>query len=58
MCNITKLKSNIPNFISLVLGVSPQANAGDSRAIACVQGKVQELSHDHKPMHPGKSHDE
>ena len=30
-----------------------QANAGDSRAIACVDGRVRELSHDHKPTLPG-----
>ena len=29
------------------------ANAGDSRAVACVNGKTEELSRDHKPLDPG-----
>ena len=30
------------------------ANAGDSRAVACVSGRAQELSRDHKPLDPGE----
>ena len=30
-----------------------QANAGDSRGVACVAGRAQELSHDHKPYNQG-----
>ena len=28
------------------------ANAGDSRAVACVGGRTEELSRDHKPLDP------
>jgi protein phosphatase 2C family protein 2/3 len=30
------------------------ANAGDSRAVACVAGRVKELSFDHKPYNQGE----
>ncbi len=40
-------------YVYLCMCVCVQANAGDSRAIACVGGCVRELSHDHKPNLPG-----
>ena len=35
--------------------ISPQANVGDSRAIASVNGCVQQLSFDHKPSNKAES---
>ena len=35
-----------------VVSMHAQANAGDSRALACFYGNLQPLSHDHKPLDP------
>jgi serine/threonine protein phosphatase PrpC len=43
---------NILDLLFTLLNTIFQANVGDSRAIACIAGKEESLSSDHKPSYP------
>ena len=49
--NWHKLAFNIPNDIASFF----QGNVGDSRAVASVKGKFQQLSYDHKPSNENET---